>query len=332
MTALLAAERERAHPRHVVVLALDGVPLELARVSWSQAHVTAMRAVFPTTSSAGWLSSTTGLTVDEHGVPGVVFTVCGRLIDVFQEVVVDLCPIYDNLFGDATRLGYAPLALLGDLQNLPGRWRNVLLAGARQTPGPALFTRADGAATAASVLRTALVHWIQASDHHPKLVWCHVDIDAHIHRHGYDAPVQAFLEAVDRLAGDLADRGAVVIAYSDHGLVPTTHDSAVAGLLERAQRDLGCRLGGAGRTRWLYTPEFRDGEVRDFLAQSLPASIRILTSDEVFDPGGQSHSRVGSLVLVAEGEGFLVRPGDTYEHGSTTSAEVDIPLAQWGGI
>src|SRR5207245_312786 len=87
--ALLANDR-----RDVIVLAVDGIPYELARTVWRRAHITRARSVFPTTSSTAWLTSLTGESVDAHGIPGVVFEVDGALVDVYS---------YTGSLGDAPR-------------------------------------------------------------------------------------------------------------------------------------------------------------------------------------------------------------------------------------
>ncbi len=328
--------RQPAPRRHVIVLGVDGIPYELARRVWRRAHVTRARSVFPTTSSTAWLTSLTGEGVDAHGIPGVVFAVpdegseVGPLIDVYtyQGPLGDAPP--EDLFSDAARDGYTPVAILGDLEDTHCTWRELLVHRAHRVHGYPFFSRLGGALDPAALgdrLVAAVEHAL-ASRPGPCLVWCFLDADRHIHRHGYDRPLLEFLERLDELAAGWA-REATVIAHSDHGLVPTRHDPAVAEALERVMAAEGCRMGGAGRTRWLYVDPGAEQRVRDELAGRLPASIRIHHADELFAPGSPARRRVGSIVLVAHGEDFLAADGYRFEHGSLTEGEVDVPIAEW---
>jgi Type I phosphodiesterase / nucleotide pyrophosphatase len=318
--------------RHVIVLGVDGIPYELARQVWRRAHLSRARSVFPTTSATAWLTSLTGEAVDSHGIPGVVFAVPddGPLIDVYtyQGPLGDAPP--EDLFSDAARAGYTPVAILGDLEDTRCTWRDLLVHRAHRVHGHPFFARLDGALdpqALADRLAAAVEHAL-SSHPGPCLVWCFVDADRHIHRRGYDPAMLTFLEIIDELAAEWA-RDATVIAHSDHGLVATRHDPLVADVLERVIAAERCRMGGAGRTRWLYVEPSAERRVRDELLSRLPASIRIHHADELFAPGSPARRRVGSIVLVAHGEDFLAADGVRFEHGSMTEAEFDVPVAEW---
>ena len=137
-----------------------------------------------------------------------------------------------------------------------------------------------------------------------------------------------FLELLGRLAIDLAGDGAIVLAHADHGLTPTAQDDGLERALARLRARYGFEVGGAGRVRWLY-PRGGDGDLREALATQLPDSVRVVDADAVFAPGSLSRSRVGDVVLIAEGDAFLTSPGYAFDHGSLTAAEVDVPLAEW---
>jgi hypothetical protein len=324
--------------RHVIVLAVDGIPYELACRTWRGAHVTRARSVFPTTSATAWLTSLTGESVDAHGIPGVVFAVPdttgddgGSLVDVYAyQGALGEAPAED-IFSDAARAGYTPVAIVGDLEHTHCTWRDLLVHRAEKIQGYDFFSRLDGPFDPQALgdrLAAAVDHAL-SSHAGPCFVWCFIDADRHIHRSGYDGPLIEFLERIDTLASTWASRDAVVVAHSDHGLVPTRHDPRVAETIEHVIAAESCRMGGAGRTRWLYVEPGAETRVREELARRLPAAIRICHADELFAPGSLARRRVGAIVLIAEGEDFLAADGYTFEHGSLTEAELDVPVAEW---
>jgi hypothetical protein len=111
--------------------------------------------------------------------------------------------------------------------------------------------------------------------------------------------------------------------------VPTRQVPAIADAIERVTAAHACAMGGAGRTRWLYTAPGTEPRVWDDLARHLPASVRLYHADALFAPGSLARRRVGSIVLVAEGEDFLAADGYRFEHGSLTERELDVPFAEW---
>ncbi len=324
---------QQAPRRHVIVLGVDGIPYSLACRAWRRARMTRARSVFPTTSATAWTTSLSGESVDAHGIPGVVFALDdggGPLIDVYSYRGPLGDPPPEDLFSDATACGYTPVAILGDLEDTNCTWRDQLVHRAHAITGHTFYSRGElDPATLGDRLVAAVVHALASHDG-PCLVWCFIDTDRHIHHHGYDRALLEFLERIDAIAVEWS-REAVVIAHSDHGLVPTRHDPIVAEAIERALVLGGesCRMGGAGRTRWIYVEPSAEQSVRDELARSLPASVRIHHADELFAPGSLARRRVGSIVLIAEGEGFLAADGYRFEHGSLTEGELDVGFAEW---
>jgi Type I phosphodiesterase / nucleotide pyrophosphatase len=346
LSDLITREAGTRTPRHVVVLGLDGVTVEVARACWPETDTRLMRAVRPTTSSAGWMSSLTGLAVAEHGVPGVVFAHPGGgvgLVNVFTYRGPGLSGPADdghgNIFADAVRQGYLPLAVLGDMETYDSSWRDVLLRDAQPVLGHRFYTEDEGPyrprepALLESLLREALRGTLaEFGARRPCLLWCYIEVDRHVHQHGYDEHTVTVLEALGRIAESLVEQGAVVVAHSDHGLVPTTHDPQ----LQRTLDDLGERhgflMGGAGRMRWLYPAGTTAEELHDLLMPQLPDSVRVLSADAVdalFPPGSAARARVGEVVLLAEGESFLAAPDYCYDHGSFLDAELGTPLTVW---
>ncbi|QMU71825.1 alkaline phosphatase family protein [Streptacidiphilus sp. P02-A3a] len=321
----------------MVVLGIDGLSYTFAAEHWSDsARVSRLRSVFPTTSSAGWLSSLTGLDVAQHLVPGVVFADpegSDGLINVFDYQGRDLTPARETVFTDARRLGYRPHAVLGDMETYGGSWRDALLRDADPVLGHRFYTPDAGPyrerppELLVDLVRNALHMALAGPGHGPRLVWCYVELDRHVHHFGYDRQASRFLTGIGQLARELADAGTIVLAHADHGLTATRPDPDLAELLDASARKNGFRMGGAGRTRWLYPAPGTADDLAGELAAELPESVRLARSDELFCEAARS--RVGELVLVAEGEAFLADPGYRYEHGSLTDAELDTPYAVW---
>ncbi|MBL0220347.1 MAG: hypothetical protein IPQ07_41570 [Myxococcales bacterium] len=324
---------EKQQPRrHVIVLGVDGIPYDLACRTWRRARVTRARSVFPTTSATAWLTSLSGESVDAHGIPGVVFALDeaagAPLIDVYSYRGPLGDPPPEDLFSDAAACGYTPVAIVGDLEDTHCTWRDHLLQRAHAIPGHTFYARGALDPDVLGDRIVAAVAHALASHEGPCLVWCFIDADRHIHHHGYDRQLVDLLERIDAIAVGWS-REAVVIAHSDHGLVPTRQDPIVADAIERVIAAEACRMGGAGRTRWLYVEPSAEQRVREALARHLPPSVRVQHADELFAPGSRARRRVGSIVLIAEGEGFLAADGYRFEHGSLTERELDVAVAEW---
>jgi hypothetical protein len=328
-----AVEREASgERRHVAVLAIDGISRAAAAAAWPRAAIEPLCSVFPSTSATAWLSSVSGLDVDDHGVPGVVVSSPDHgLIHVFEYRGPPWWPAPTTIFDDAAARGIRPLALLGDLSNLDCAWRDAVLHGAERVANSPFYAAPmtpRPAALGERLQRELRAAWRSAGGT-PCLVWCLLDVDRHIHQRGYDDHVADVLAEIGRVAESLVDE-AVVIAHADHGLVPTRHDPELAALLDRVARQEGCALGGAGRTRWLYPRPGGVERLRQALDGRLPPTVTLHEADAFFRPGSLARRRVGELVLIARGDAFLVEEGYTHEHGSLTDAELDVPFATWG--
>lgn len=331
--SLLEREKFTGSRRDVVILAIDGIPYEVAAASWPHADISKMRSVFPTTSSTAWLSSLTGVDVGHHGIPGVVFkSPDGDLINIFEHRGRLDSPATGNIFSDAAALGYTPISVMGDWEPYDCAWRDTLLHHSRAVRGYRFYTT-PSPGEPAEVCRTVQRAVLECLETHPfnepKLIWCFIDADRHIHHQGYDEKLIRFLEIIEEIAHELARRGVLIIAHSDHGLIGTSHSPAIEQLLERVQVQYKCALGGAGRTRWLYPQPATEDQLVGTLERSLPSTIRLLPADEVFARGSLARARVGEIVLIADGDEFITFSGQRFEHGSLTEIELNVPFAQW---
>lgn len=318
--------------RDVIVLAIDGIPLALGRRLWANARISAMSSVVPTTSVSSWLSSLTGLSVDRHGVPGVVIRLDpAGIVNVLEYKGALDVPDTGNIFSDADRVGYQPVAVRGDWEPYDCSWRETLLAGARCVPGPLFYA---GRAASPNEIGRSLVAAIEplrsAAGARPRLIWCFVDADQAVHHHGYSPDICAFLTLVDSIAVGWASGGAVVVAHSDHGLTPTRHSPHLQRLIDGIVQRVGGTLGGAGRLRWVYVPDESVQGTMRALADALPPSIAVVPSDRLFAPGSLARGRVGGVSLVAMDRDFITFGGQAFEHGSMLEEELLVPLARWG--
>lgn len=331
VAAALHAEA-RAARRDVIVLALDGIPLALAGRHWPRARIEGMDSVFPSTSATAWLSSLSGLPVERHGVPGVVFRLPGAgLINIYRHDGPLDVPDDGNIFRDARACGYRAIAISADLEAAPCAWLDVLLRDARRVAGDRFYTahpQPDPQATVEAV-RAAVERERDAAQ--PALIWCFVEIDRHVHMHGYDADTLRLLDLVDELAADWAAAGARVIAHSDHGLVPTRHDPGIAEAIEAAAHEFGCESGGAGRTRWFYPRAEDRPRMLATLTRRFAGIARVCPAEDMFASGGAILARTGSVLLIAEGEDFATFDGHRFDHGSCHDGELRVPVACWGG-
>lgn len=335
----------------VILLAVDGIGWPLAGEIWQPSLLVPLTSTFPSTSVAAWLTSVTGRTVAEHGVPGVVHRWGADLLfnclsdraagrgrdwaadDAASEVTVRSGP---TLFDTLSATGRTSVALPGDLVNFPGRWADSVLRGARLRPSAADWTALRDRPAAAAATVVAEVDEAMA-DPGTHLLWAFVHIDPHIHRHGYDASVVAALRALQAAAARWADMGCTVIAHGDHGLTRSR-----PGPESPAWREVNgprwCRLppGGAGRVRWWYPRPGREQEVLARVRAAVGDSgfagpATALEEFGLLARGGARYAGIGEVVAFALDESFpAFDPTCPYEHGSVTAEEMLTPLAVWG--
>jgi hypothetical protein len=339
--------------RTVIVLATDGVGWRAAQRCWSPDLLVALTSTFPSTSTAAWLTATTGLAPTIHGVPGPVYRygpdllfncvndrAAGRVGDwaaVDTAIEVDIQP-HRTVFDELSDRGVAVTALPGDLINVPGRWTDAVLRGA--TPiapsgdWPALSQRPIEAVRGVVQDVDAVVSGHPSAS--SRLVWAFVHLDPYIHRHGYDDIIDASLTLLDDAARGWSRSGHTVVAHADHGLTRTQPTSTVDIMTADDARIL-CRLpdGGAGRTRWWYPKPARHDDVRAAVSAALGDDALVVPAGRLVElglvaAGGVLLGRIGEVVAIGLGDRFpLLDPADRYEHGSLTEDEMLAPLAVW---
>jgi Type I phosphodiesterase / nucleotide pyrophosphatase len=340
---LLLGELARAPGGGVIVLGVDGLSHRAAASAWSRAELTYLTSTFPSTSAPAWLTALTGADPQVHGVPGMVYRVGGALAyavtgqSIAGDGAVPLGAVppgavlpQPTVFERAAAAGHRCVAVGRELGHLPGPWAPALLRGAAPVTAVAR-TREELAAQAADpgLLADAVAADVtMALSGSPTLVWVYVNLDDHVHAHGYDAAVMTALRRLGHAAAGWAGEGWTVVAHSDHGQVPVRADPALARAWADVDDPRECELpgGGAGRVRWLYPRPGREAAVRARLADALGASAVVVPAHDL----GLRPGRVGSVVAIAADERFpLPDPTLRFEHGGLDPDEMIIPVAVW---
>lgn len=339
----------------VILLAVDGIGWPHVEGIFQPSLLVPLTSTFPSTSVAAWLTSVTGRTVAEHGVPGVVYRQGNDLLfnclsdravgrssdwtadDGAAEVTVGGGP---TLFETLAVTGRSSVALPGDLANSPGRWADSVLRGARLHPSAANWTalrHRPAEAVAAVVAEIDGLIGAGIAGREAQLLWAFVHIDPYIHQHGYDASVLAALRSVQAAATRWAGRGFTVIVHGDHGL--TRNRPAPA---SPAWREVNgprwCRLppGGAGRVLWWYPRPGCDDELLAHVRAAIDGSgfagpATALEDFGLLTGGSTRHTGIGEVVAFALDESFpAFDTTSRYEHGSVTAEEMLTPIAVWG--
>ncbi len=276
------------------------------------------------------MSATTGRAPVDHGAVGYMqrFQNNARADCVFETDTPGAFPEMTTVFSDALTHGYRPICLDSDFYNLAGQWRDAVLTDATMSEvGPFYALNADAAAAAEVLdrLDRTLTELLRADQ--PTLIWCYVDVDLYIHRHGYDADVATLLDGVETVAKRASSAGDVV-AVSDHGLVQTRHVPAVADALNYIATTFEAEMAGAGRTRWFHVSPAHHAGLKHALASELADELEILDRAELI-PEGPYRARVGEVVIMPKGEAFVTHPDYAYDHGSLLETEVLVPWAHW---
>ncbi|MEU9884972.1 hypothetical protein [Sphaerisporangium sp. NPDC051011] len=250
-----------------------------------------------------------------------------------------------------------PVAKAREIGAIDSPWASALLAGASRGPRPdprALSAdAADPGRMVEAVARDVEDVLAAHRDDRPLLLWTYVNLDDHVHRHGYDDRAARAVEALERHALSWARRGWTVLAHSDHGQVPCEPDAALEVAWARVDTPELCRLpaGGAGRTRWLHPRAGRAAEVLERLREAMDGHALVVPAADLpalgltglSGPGSSGlpvlgstglpaavGERFGEVVAIATSPRFpLPVPGMAFEHGALTPDEMLVPLATW---
>lgn len=355
---LLASRLDAAGEGTLIVLAVDGIPWDVARRAWSRARLVPLTSTFPATSVVAWLTAATGLEPSRHGVLGVVYHLPerGAHFHVFLDRALDYSDDWSatpelvevepgpmpferapTFFERFRAAGVDCVANPGELANWPSRWRDSILRGAEVAPSeedwvalrhePERAWRATRRETEAALDSAA----------RPRLVWSFLNLDDHVHARGYDGRLLTALAELDAACAEWASAGHVVVAYSDHGLVETAVEPDDEAAWSRITGPELCRLppGGAGRARWAYPRPGKGDELRAALADALDGEALVLPRHGLVVAGLLAGTelvarRVGEVVALATGTRFPTpTPGVRFDHGSCLPEEMLVPFATW---
>ncbi|CAE6851355.1 alkaline phosphatase family protein [Paraburkholderia domus] len=335
----------------LIVIAVDALTYEFAEANLSSDRLFCLTSSFPSTSVVSWLSSVTGASPGDHRVagpvalrPGVegVYNVIRGNIARFGEsgvVVAGVPPppgmARPTLFDDLRDDGVEGVALIGDFLGICEGWIGELTHGAirRNPPRTLDDIRLDPKAIAA--LAVAQVEAELAPDRR-RCVWTYVNLDEHIHHHGYDLTLRDVLHGLQQAARRWADQGYTVLLYSDHGQIANSCVPADLAAFDALGSSRYCRLppGGAGRVRWLYPHAAQEDRLVRCLTEALGEHAFVCHSDELPSIGltdALGLPGAGSVIAMATGSRFPVPdPNYRFEHGSATADEMLVPLAFWG--
>ncbi|MGW0801457.1 alkaline phosphatase family protein [Nonomuraea sp. NPDC002799] len=338
---LVLSELGRGGPG-VLVLAVDGLSWQVARRAWRSAELSCLTSTFPSTSATAWLTSVTGAPVSEHLTVGAAYRerAGGPLVNVITGAVLAGEPApreparsLPTIFERAREA--EPVVVGRELDLLSGPWVGALTRGAARQPARQALT-SDPKGLVAGVAADVEAA-IGLRRKRPLLLWVYVNLDDHVHRHGYDERAVHALAELGRHATAWARRGWNVLSYADHGLVPVDSDPGLARRWAEVDTPALCELpgGGAGRVRWLYPRPGRAREVAERLAEALDGHAMVLPAAALGELGllefaGPVRERLGSVVAVATSPRFpLPDPGLRYEHGALSDEETLVPLARW---
>jgi hypothetical protein len=244
-------------------------------------------------------------------------------------------PTFQTIFDVLADTGVLAVALPNELAGLHADARDRLLHGARiaGTSLPATTDPVDLVAAFADQVTAA------TAARPDTLIWTYLDLDSHVHRHGFDRQAAQAMTALDELARRLRDAGTSVLVFSDHGLARCAPSEATEAAWTEVVDERWCRLppGGAGRIRWLYPHPSQADRLTDFVAGQFRDAV-VVTSDQLADlgfvaAGSVGQQRLGEIILIATGTDFPVPdPKMAYEHGSMTAEEVVVPMAIWPAV
>ncbi|WP_084759572.1 alkaline phosphatase family protein [Nocardia mangyaensis] len=336
---------------HVCVLLVDGLGATAlaahpdAAPFLSSLPAGSMTSGFPSTTATSLTTLGTGLPPGEHGIIGYLTRLPEqeRLFNTLRWQLNGEGPKVDPLtafpperiqprptvFERAKAAGITAVQVAPGYQDGSGLTRAGWRGGGFR-PTFSVGDLVDGALQALTSAPKTLIYTY------------HSELDTTGHVRGPASRAWRFeLANVDRIAAELAARlpaRSALIVTADHGMVELvdridfdTHPHLSEGVIT---------LGGEPRARHVYTVDGATAEVADTWRGVLGNDFLVRTRVEAIAAGwfgpqvsDESAYRIGDLVVVARGDGGVVRTGAeplqsmmVGHHGSLTAAELLVPL------
>ncbi|CAN5301753.1 alkaline phosphatase family protein [soil metagenome] len=339
--------------RRVAVLLVDGMGAELLAAHrdiapfLNRPHQT-LTAGFPSTTATSLASLGTGVPAGEHGLVGYLLAIPGherlmnplnwRLtgkgpsVDLLKEVVPEQFQPVETTFERAVADGITVTQVAPTYQDGSGLTR-AALRGSDFRPCFSTGDLVDGVVTAIARGDRSLVYAY------------HGDLDLTGHVRGPNSDAWALeLAQIDLTVRMIAERlpsDAALIVTADHGMVQV---GAPLDFDKNPDLQAGVRaLGGEPRARHVYTEPGAAADVAATWRDVLGDDFTVATQAEVVTAGWlgsqvslPARARMGDVVVVANGDGALIRSGAEPtqsrligHHGSLTSAEMLVPLCTY---
>lgn len=300
---------------------------------------------FPSTTATSLTTLGTGLPPGEHGIVGYLLRLpdeerlfntlrwqlngAGPKVDARTAFPPERIQPQPTVFERATAAGIAAIQVAPGYQDGSGLTRAGWRGGGFR-PTFSVGDLLDGVDQALTSAPRTLVYTY------------HADLDTTGHARGPASRAWRYeLANVDRIAAELAaglpPRSALIVT-ADHGMIELvdridfdTHPHLSEGVLT---------LGGEPRARHVYTVDGATADVADTWRGALGTDFVVRTRAEAVAAGwfgpvvtDESAYRIGDLVVLARGDGGVVRSGAeplqsimVGHHGSLTPAELLVPL------
>ncbi|MCB0909978.1 MAG: alkaline phosphatase family protein, partial [Nocardioidaceae bacterium] len=348
-------ELARRHDGDILFVGIDGLDFETFHrsVSTPKATLIPLTANVPSTSASSWTSIFTGMLPFEHGVYGAAqyhpqagdsinsisalrYRDGALLGEQLRDTIVNDHP-GGNLFERVRQLGFEPViqgfSTIFSSEPLVKKW----LRGGAIDPLEELETlmwhpRELVKRNIADIDRIVG----RESPREKRFVFCFVDFDEYLHKHGYD---QSILSAVEDMFAYLnqlkrSNPNISIFCASDHGMTPHRPYEEAPLIRDGAiLQESRAFPAGAGRILFFYPIAGRENELRRLLEERIGNNGRIMSREEfisryydgrcVFDA-----QRIGDLVAVATSHAFPAAYSDAlFEHGGLEEKEMIAAIA-----
>ncbi len=338
-----------------VLVVVDGLGAELIRQHADQTPTLAalttrvIRAGFPATTATSLTTLAVGAPCSQHGIVGYSFALPGDdggPVTTFNPLRWSL----DSAQGPSALDRYPPRevqqqpSLFELLADVGTEITYVMREDFRNSGLTRAAFRAEGTYRAAGSLdeiRQGVLDAVSTSSRTRRFVYAYfgdLDLIGHIHGPGSPEWLQS-LRKVDAfvadLATDLPDDCSLVLT-ADHGMVTAETVIDLDGLPHLAAGVEA--VAGEARVRHVYAHEGSQQDVLAAWTTELEGHARVLSreqalDEQLFGPGRDHASRIGTVIAIATGGVILARtenePMESSllgHHGANTAAEQHIPL------